>query len=64
MVDRFQNSYDTFHGSCRLDRHAYTSLPICEWGHCSGGICMELYESLFIIRPTLSDEETTTLIEK
>ena len=25
---------------------------------------MELYESLFIIRPTLSDEETTTLIEK
>ena len=25
---------------------------------------MELYESLFIIRPTLSDEETTALIEK
>ena len=25
---------------------------------------MELYESLFIIRPSLSDEETTALIEK
>ena len=25
---------------------------------------MELYESLFIIRPTLTDEETTTLIDK
>ncbi|MFO0774593.1 MAG: 30S ribosomal protein S6 [Nitrospiraceae bacterium] len=25
---------------------------------------MELYESLFIIRPTLTDEETATLIEK
>jgi small subunit ribosomal protein S6 len=26
--------------------------------------CMELYESLFIIRPSLSDEETNALIEK
>ncbi|MDH4096796.1 MAG: 30S ribosomal protein S6 [Nitrospira sp.] len=25
---------------------------------------MELYESLFIIRPSVSDEETSTLIEK
>jgi small subunit ribosomal protein S6 len=25
---------------------------------------MELYESLFIIRPSLSDEETTALVEK
>ena len=25
---------------------------------------MELYESLFIIRPSVSDEETTALIEK
>ena len=25
---------------------------------------MELYESLFIIRPSVSDEETKTLIEK
>ena len=25
---------------------------------------MELYESLFIIRPSLSDEDTTALIEK
>jgi small subunit ribosomal protein S6 len=25
---------------------------------------MELYESLFIIRPTLSDDETSALIEK
>ena len=25
---------------------------------------MELYESLFIIRPSLTDEETTALIEK
>mgnify|MGYP003460195046 FL=1 len=25
---------------------------------------MELYESLFIIRPSVSDEETNTLIDK
>jgi small subunit ribosomal protein S6 len=27
-------------------------------------LCMELYESLFIIRPSVSDEETNALIEK
>src|SRR5574338_1625306 len=37
--------------------------PIREWGLCPGGSCMELYESLFIIRPSLSDEETSALIE-
>jgi small subunit ribosomal protein S6 len=44
---------------------AYLHLaPSWSGGLCPGGFCMELYESLFIIRPSVSDEETNALIEK
>jgi small subunit ribosomal protein S6 len=34
------------------------------WGLVQEDRCMEIYESLFIIRPSLNDEETSTLVEK
>jgi small subunit ribosomal protein S6 len=42
----------------------YTSLPTGSGAFVQEDRCMELYESLFIIRPSVSDEETAALIEK
>ena len=46
-----------------VNGRAYTSLRMRS-GALSRRIFMELYESLFIIRPSISDEETNALIEK
>jgi small subunit ribosomal protein S6 len=46
------------------DARAYTSLRTCSGAFVQEDLCMELYESLFIIRPSVSDEETNALIEK
>jgi small subunit ribosomal protein S6 len=45
-------------------RGAYTSLPTLLGAFVQEDCCMELYESLFIIRASVSDQETTALIEK
>jgi small subunit ribosomal protein S6 len=45
-------------------RGAYTSLPIGLGAFVQEDCCMELYESLFIIRSSVSDQETAALIEK
>ena len=42
----------------------YTSLRMHSGAFVQEDRCMELYESLFIIRPSVSDEETNALIEK
>jgi small subunit ribosomal protein S6 len=42
----------------------YTSLRTRSGALSRRELCMELYESLFIIRPSVSDEETNALIEK
>jgi small subunit ribosomal protein S6 len=47
-----------------LKRCAYTSLRMRSGAIVQEDSCMELYESLFIIRPSISDEETNALIEK
>jgi small subunit ribosomal protein S6 len=54
----------TFSPSHRLDGCAYTSLRTRSGAFVQEDPCMELYESLFIIRPSVSDEETNALIEK
>jgi small subunit ribosomal protein S6 len=45
-------------------RGAYTSLPTGLGAFVQEDCCMELYESLFIIRSSVSDQETAALIEK
>jgi hypothetical protein len=47
-----------------FDGFAYTSLRTRSGAFAQEDHCMELYESLFIIRPSVSDEETNALIEK
>ena len=48
----------------RANEAPYTSLPTGSGAFVQEDRCMELYESLFIIRPSVSDEETKTLIDK
>jgi small subunit ribosomal protein S6 len=45
-------------------KRAYTSLRPRAGAFVQEDRCMELYESLFIIRPSVSDEETNALIDK
>jgi small subunit ribosomal protein S6 len=47
-----------------VKRCPYTSLRMRSGAFVQEDSCMELYESLFIIRPSISDEETNALIEK
>src|SRR5690349_23309171 len=54
----------TFPTSRLYEGCAYTSLRTRSGAFVQEDRCMELYESLFIIRPSVSDEETNALIEK